>query len=67
MERPKSINEEDWNSLRYFWLEKGDLSRWCDWKEAKSRLQTSLEGRMILIAWNEKCRAERELTLLLSN
>lgn len=65
MERPDSILETDWTQLCYFWQLKGDLERWCGWDECKERLVESLEGRMILRAWDEKQMAERALTLLL--
>lgn len=65
MQRPNSINEEHWNAICYFWKEKGDLERYVYWTELAISLQTSLEGRMILCAWDEKKQAERALDLLL--
>ena len=54
------VSEDDWNMLDYFWNDKGDLTRWCDWERFKSE-----HPRHPVVATWERYQAEKEaLTLM---
>ena len=49
------ITEEDLNLIRYFWEEKGDLTRWHAWEEKSASLWK--EYPVLMSAWEQYIRA----------
>lgn len=35
----KKLTDEDYSMIQYFHREKGDVTRWCGWEEAKEHLK----------------------------
>jgi hypothetical protein len=56
------ITAEDIRNIKYFWLERGDLTRWVDWK-AKSQAFWE-EYPEFMSAYYNYLAAERNLTAM---
>lgn len=59
------ITEEDLNSIKYFWSEKGDLTRWCDWNKKLPALRRQFPE--IVAAWESYQTAIRTMTACVEN
>jgi len=35
----EQLTEEDYASIVYFWMEKGDITRWSEWEDRKGLFQ----------------------------
>ena len=45
------IDDEEINTIQYFWQDKGDLSRYAGWEKLQPILQ--VECPELLLAWNQ--------------
>ena len=54
------MNNDDLHSLRYFWEEKGDITRWVGWESKKAEI--GKEHPQILWAWENYLETRRCLT-----
>jgi hypothetical protein len=65
MEKPKIITGEDLEMLRYFWKEKGDLTRYIKWGEPDFQAELEQLFPEIPAAMKQFEVAERTLTAVL--
>ena len=54
------IKDDDWNMLDYFWKEKGDVTRWCDWDKFKA----AHPDHPVVEAWTRYKAAEAMLDVV---
>lgn len=59
------ITEEQKNMLLYFWEEKGDIERYCDFENVLPELQKQYPE--VLKAWNDYKISKRTLTSVLKS
>jgi len=56
------MTEEDVRIIQYFWEEKGDIERWCDWEQKKKTLPKELRR-----AWRKYKESIEHLNLVVKN
>lgn len=59
------ITEEDLNSIKYFWNEKGNPTCWIGWEKALPALRRQFPE--IVAAWENYQTAERIVTACINN
>lgn len=59
------ITEEELNSIKYCWKEKGDPTRWIGWEKALPALRRQFPE--IVAAWENYQTAERIVTACINN
>jgi hypothetical protein len=59
------ITDGDLNLIKYFWREKGDIERWCDFKEKKEELRIMFPS--LIRAWEDYKHAEVTLNALVDS
>ena len=57
----RKVTEDDWNMLDYFWNDKGDLTRWCDWEEFTKKP----EAAPVVKAWNDYQTAQEMMEIVI--
>lgn len=62
--KSKLTNEDIW-SLRYFWTEKRDLTRWSGWEDNLALIQA--EFPELLKAWNDLRYAQKIMDLVVGS
>ena len=60
MTNDSAKRDSDLGSIRYFWEEKGDVTRYCDWERCKADFPE------IEKAWNDFKLAERVLDAVIN-
>lgn len=61
----EKLTEEQIQDLKYFWLEKGDLERYCDFELLKPQIQEQIPE--LIKAWNDYKASIKILNLVVEN
>ena len=59
------LTDEDYSMLQYFWQEKGDVTRWSEWKEKKALFK--VQHPELIDALNRYDSALRTLNIIVDN
>lgn len=60
-----TLTAEDYRTIRYFIIEKGDVSRWCDWEQKKAEVAS--ERPELIAALTNVLVAERTLRAIVDS
>ena len=65
MEETKELTQEQIDDLRYFWQEKGNLERYCDFEKLKPQIEKQLP--LLFKAWNDYKLSIENLNMVVDN
>lgn len=61
--KPEYITEDEWNSLQYFWSQKGDVTRYVEWPRIQHLL--ARDNHPLLWALQNLRNAESLMAIIL--
>lgn len=61
----EKLTEQQIDDLKYFWWEKGDLERWCDFEKLKPQIEK--EFPRIIYLWEEHKSCVKMLNVIMDS